>query len=340
MKPFSVLCLAGIASMMLTATAVQAAVCSVIPIHAMVLDGGGLRYSIPLQIGSTTVETMLDTGSVGLRALPGLLKPGDASVSNVREQDQYRSGVHLLGRRAQAQVTFGRLSMLTPIQVVDTVSCDPAKPKCVASQVPQDKFLMGGGGNAAKGEGYKAIIGIGMHRSSIGNPLAMLGRRWLVILPLPGQIEPGQLIINPTPEEMQGFRAMRLRKVASKPGDSTLFWQDHSLQGCLKRLDNGQVTCGDTMLDTGATGFGVSGGSSAFKWPAGIEAHFSLLLADGSQFGQHFRVGDKSPTYVHFTAGKDGANFNGINSGLLTYFNNVVLYDQNAGVIALRARPH
>lgn len=339
MKAFSFSRLTGLASLMLAAGVAQAAAREVVPIHSTVMGNGDLRYSVTVQVGSTQVEAQLDTGSVGLRVMPGVLRPGDAQISNVPEKEQYGSGVHLIGRLAQAQVGLGHLSVNMPIQWVDTVECDVARPKCMASWVPQKDFLIGGG-DPRKGEGYKAIIGVGLHRSGAGNPLEAMGGRWIVVLPLPGQNTPGQLIINPRPDETQGFRSISLQSVPKKANDAAPFWKDHGLQSCLKRLDNNQQICGESILDTGAAGFRVSGDTGHPAWPAGIQAHYSLQMTDGSEMGQHFHVGDKSPTYVRFSPAKGGANFTGINAGLLTYFNNVVLYDQNAGVIALKARAH
>lgn len=339
MLPRSVSRLAGTALLMLAATGSAHAIArEVVPIHQARMANGDLRYSVTVKIGTRAVEAELDTGSVGLRVMPGVLGNDDARLTDTPSQEKYGSGVHLQGHIAQADVGFGQGRRRVPIQWVDTVSCDPQRPKCMAASVPQQDFLIGGG-DPRKGEGYKAILGIGMHRSTAINPLLAMGGRWLVLLPLPGQSAPGQLIINPTPEESQGFRAVSLQRVAARPGDRVPYWKDHALQGCLSRTDTGEEQCANSILDTGAAGFRVTAASGHPAWPEGVPAHYSLLMADGTQLGQHFRVSQKSPDYVRFSGDK-GTPFTGINAGLLTYFDNAVLYDQHAGLIGLRARAH
>ncbi|NWB32022.1 hypothetical protein [Pseudomonas gingeri] len=308
----------------------------VIPIHATVMSTGNLRYSVPLNIGGVLVETMLDTGSVGLRVMPGVLQSGNARSLGEPELTQYSSGVRLQGELAQARVGLGHYSVLTPIQVVQSASCNDIRPHCIASKVPSRDFLMGG--NPQKGEGYKAILGIGMFRSAASNPLIAMGGRWIVVLPKPGESTSGQLIINPSNDEVRSFRTIRLQKFVAKQGDTTGYWRDHNLRGCLQRRDNGQSICGNSILDTGAPGFIVFADNAQPNWPNDIQAHFSLTLADGSEFGQHFKVAKDGGRFVHFLTSLGKQNFHGINSGLLTFFDNYVLYDQNAGVIGLRSR--
>ncbi|KAF1017139.1 MAG: hypothetical protein GAK31_00398 [Stenotrophomonas maltophilia] len=339
MLPRSVSCLLGSALLMLATTgAAHAMAREVVPIHQTRMANGDLRYSVTVQIGARAVEAQLDTGSVGLRVMPGVLHNEDAMLTDAPSKESYGSGVHLEGRIAQAEIGFGQARQRVPIQWVNSVFCDPQRPTCMASWVPQQAFLIGGG-DPRKGEGYKAILGIGMYRSAAINSLLAMGGRWLVLLPLPGQREPGQLILNPTPEETQGFRAVSLQPATAKPGDRVPYWKDHALQSCIMRMDTGEKQCADSILDTGAAGFRVSAADSHPAWPEGTEAHYNLLMADGTQLGQHFRVSRKSPDYVRFSSNK-GTPFTGINAGLLTYFDNAVLYDQQAGLIALRARAH
>lgn len=313
----------------------QAAIREVIPIHSVTMSNGGLRYSVYLKIGGTVVETMLDTGSVGLRVLPGILKPQDSVEQNTPELMQYSSGVRLNGTLALAKVSLGNAEAQVPVQRVDSISCNNARPKCVAAKVPVRDFLFGG--NPLRGEGFKAIIGIGMLRASAANPLVVMGGRWLVLLPRPGEGE-GRLILNPTASETQGFRTISLQRLAAKPGDASAYWKDHSLQGCLKRLDNNQKICGDSMLDSGAENFFVFTSTRQANWPVGTPAYFSVVMADGSQLGQHFRVGNYDARNVLLRTALGEHNFHGINAGLLPYFDNAVLYDQAAGTIGLRRR--
>ena len=324
-----------LASVFLLAGAAHAASREVIPIHAATMANGDLRYSVTLKIGGTAVETQFDTGSVGLRVLPGVLKPQDAVAQNQPAAIQYGSGVRLNGQLALAHVSLGNASAQVPIQVVDSISCSDARPKCPASKVPAKDFLMGG--NPLRGEGFKAIMGVGMLRNPATNPLVGMGGRWIVVLPRPGQ-SVGQLILNPTTAETQGFRSISLQRFPVKPGDASAYWKDHGVQGCLKRLDTSQQICGDSILDTGAAGFHIYADALQPNWPVGTPAHFSLAMSDGRQLGQHFKVDNGGGRYVRFITAQGEHNFHGINAGLLTYFDNAVLYDQAAGTLGLKGR--
>ncbi|WP_219267865.1 DUF3443 domain-containing protein [Pseudomonas sp. Xaverov 259] len=324
-----------LASLFLFAGAAFAATREVVPIHSSTMANGDLRYSVTLKIGGTSVETQFDTGSVGLRVLPGVLKPQDAVAQGTPAAVQYGSGVRLNGTLALANVSLGNTSVRVPMQLVDSISCSDARPKCPASKAGAKDFLMGG--NPLRGEGYKAILGVGMLRNPASNPLVAMGGRWLVVLPRPGQ-STGELIINPTVAETRGFRTISLQRFAVKPGDVSAYWKDHGVQGCLKRLDSAQQVCGDSILDTGAAGFHIYADALQGNWPVGTPAHFSLAMADGSQLGQHFKVDNGGGRYVRYITAQGEHNFHGINAGLLTYFDNAVLYDQGAGVIGLKSR--
>ncbi|HCT08496.1 MAG TPA: hypothetical protein DIW86_24305, partial [Pseudomonas sp.] len=91
-----------LACLFLSVGVAQAATREVIPIHSATMANGDLRYSVTLKIGGTPVETQFDTGSVGLRVLPGVLKPQDAVAQNVPAAIQYGSGVRLNGKLALA----------------------------------------------------------------------------------------------------------------------------------------------------------------------------------------------------------------------------------------------
>lgn len=312
----------------------QAANREVIPIHSVTMADGELRYSVSLKIGGTVVETMLDTGSVGLRVFPGVLKPQDSVAQNTPAWIEYGTGVRLYGTLVLAKVSLGNVEAQVPVQRVDSIGCTDTRPKCAAFKVPSRDFLMGG--NPLLGEGFKAIIGVGMLRSSATNPLVAMGGRWLVLLPRPGQSE-GQLILNPTTSETQGFRDISLQRVPTKPGDPSAYWNDHGLQSCLKRLDNNQQICGNSLLDSGGAHFYIYAYARQASWPMGTPVHFRLLMADGSQLGQRFRVDNHGGRTVSYLI-RGEHHCHVINAGLLTYFDYAVLYDQTAGTIGFRRR--
>src|SRR5947208_2231838 len=56
-----------------------------LPIHAVKLSNGAVRFGVPIRIGATALEAALDTGSTGLRVLPGALAAADAAASDEPE---------------------------------------------------------------------------------------------------------------------------------------------------------------------------------------------------------------------------------------------------------------
>jgi len=51
-----------------------------VAIREVRLSNGALRYAVPISIGRTAMLVSLDTGSTGLRILPGALGPADAAA--------------------------------------------------------------------------------------------------------------------------------------------------------------------------------------------------------------------------------------------------------------------
>src|SRR5262249_40031980 len=69
-----------------------------VPIKQTVLTDKVTRYSIPVAVrGSRPVDVMLDTGSTGLRMLPGAFPNAAYAVSNQSSVYGYGSGVRLNG---------------------------------------------------------------------------------------------------------------------------------------------------------------------------------------------------------------------------------------------------
>ena len=151
-----------------------------VPIHQRVLSDGTVRYWIPVRIGnSRPIETMLDSGSIGLRILPGAISPDNYSMTDRPSTYGYGSGVRLNGNVANARVEIGGMAGEAPtaIQVVRTVDCFEKKPKCPASRIPQAAYGLGGDGLA--NQGFKAIIGIEMpppgKEQPVFNPITHIG---------------------------------------------------------------------------------------------------------------------------------------------------------------------
>jgi hypothetical protein len=206
-----------------------------VPVRQVRLSDGVIRYSVPVSVGGSRVEAMLDTGSFGLRVLAGALPPGQYAPTQIQRNFSFASGAQFRGMIATAVVGIGGASTgaAVPIQVVGQVDCVARMPNCPASRVSPSRY--GIGGNGLGGEGFQAILGLSLRSPHVymgaANPLASVGtRRWIVILPRP-EGGPGVIIINPDPSELVGFRTTHvsprhLDSGANNRGDVAPFWSN------------------------------------------------------------------------------------------------------------------
>ena len=172
-------------------------------IRQTTLSNGARRYAVPVQVGATTLMTALDTGSTGLRILPGVLAAGDAVASAEAEIYGYASGSRYEGVVGDATVAIGASRGRGPVHLIRSIGCFVYLPHCPASRTTLEKYGIASDG--LPGEGFKAILGIDMAPGRVGNPLRFLGvQRWIVELPRPDESQ-GRLVLNPTPAEMRGY---------------------------------------------------------------------------------------------------------------------------------------
>jgi hypothetical protein len=227
-----------------------------VPIYQSRLSDGNVRYWVPVRVGgSAPIPAMLDTGSFGLRVLEPALSPSDYQDTGIERRFAYGSGVALHGSLATAIVQIGDATTGTPItfQLVRSVGCTPRKPDCPAARVSPGEYRIGGDG--LPGQGFEAILGLSMRRPSVAvaafNPLDSIGdKRWIVVLPLPGGANPGTLIINPTPQDLDGFSAAQM---APPPGNRPGMVRMVD-PGCLAQGGAQAGSCPPLWLDSGSGG--------------------------------------------------------------------------------------
>jgi hypothetical protein len=248
---------------MLAPAATQAR--TVIPIHGRTLTDGVRRYSVPLTVDGQAIEAALDTGSTGLRVLP---MGGETSVHGRHVRYVFSGGVELQGAEAAADLALGDLHGRADVQRVTTIGCIPARPDCAASLGLQDYGFEGDG---LPGQGFRAILGLSLAAGAKDHPLRRLGaRRWIVSLPM-GAAD-GELVIDPSEEEVAGFVLLPL-----KPG---LAWRrdgaHDSIDGCLQSSSTSAKACGAVLLDSGAAGAAVvNAGGDDGAWTAGATLTFA-----------------------------------------------------------------
>lgn len=239
-----------------------------VPIKAATQANGVKRYTVEVMIDGRTVEAGLDTGSTGLRVLAAALPDStgpDTTARGPAVHIGYGSGVDLAGPAVDVTLGMGSIAARhVTIGRVDSVSCVQRAPDCPAGRVDQAGYRIMGDGVA--GQGFVAIMGIGLAPNPVANPLVQLGaRRWIVELPRPGDTSPGRLILNPTDDEVARYKQFAViggnlvAACVAAPQDKPKY-----------------KLCRPAMLDSGANGLRVQGGNPEDVLPQGTAAAITI----------------------------------------------------------------
>jgi len=246
-----------------------------LPIKEVVLSDGARRYTVTVVLDGHPTQVALDTGSSGLRVLSRALPPEAQSISGKPIVSRFASGTQFEGPKIRITVAASTVNGAIDIQRIDRVACAATQRDCPASRIESSHFKIEGDGIA--GEGFDAILGIGIRADPVANPLVQLGvTQWVVELPRPGE-STGLLIINPRPEEIASYTIM--------PED-----EYGTLLGCLIRSASAERICGRAFFDTGAPGIRVIGGSHITPWPNGTPAIIAFG-AGGKVESMQVRIG-------------------------------------------------
>jgi len=306
-----------------------------VAIREVILSDGSRRYAVPVKVGAAVIDAGLDTGSTGLRILPGVLAEADAKILGGGEDYSYGSGAELRGEKGEGVIAVGGVSGISSVQLVRSVGCVSAKPRCPASRVALAQYGIQGDG--LPGEGFKAILGANMSHTRIDNPFMALGiRRWIVELPRPGENAPGRIILNPKEAELEGFALFPLNPSLSGLGGG----RHDAIPGCLINDVSKAKVCGAVTLDTGAPGIDVhNGGLGSTPWPNGTKATLGFYDASGHLKAAEALVVGQRAQASHLAFSEEprvsGAT---IFSGLAVYLAFDVLYDAEHQLIGLKAR--
>jgi hypothetical protein len=306
-----------------------------LPIHAVTLSNGAVRYGVPIRIGATTLDAALDTGSTGLRVLPGVLRAGDATASEEPEVYGYASGSRYEGLAGEATLGLGAIAARAPIHLISAIGCFAHLPRCPASRTPLPHYGIASDG--LPDEGFKAILGTDMDRARIANPLAAMGvRRWIVELPRPGRPDEGRLILNPTPAETAGYAMLPVVGPYSQIQGGGLH---DALPGCLIHGQTRARVCGPVLLDTGSSFLAVANARIAQPWPDGDAVSLEVYGADGTVAARTaFTLGDRDAATRLVWRSELAAPRPSIFAGAAPYYAWSVLYDARRQQIGLKAR--
>jgi hypothetical protein len=299
-----------------------------LPIRDVALDSGSHLYSVPVTLGGTRIEAGLDTGSTGLRILPGTLADGDAQDGGPTRDYSFTSGVRYEGDSARGVLALGTLSGPVTLETIAALTCRKDKPRCPALTMTRADY--GVRGNSLTAGRFRAILGVNSASADIDNPLLALGvKRWIVELPRPG--ETGKLILNPGDAELAGFA--RLPTITNLGAQGGL---KDSVQGCLVDGETKARDCGALVLDSGAPNIRLVHGKLD-GMNDGAPAALAFYDADGVRAIANFTIGNPAMG-TRLRADSDGRlSFTAIFAGTAPYLAFDVLYD--GAEIGLRPRP-
>jgi hypothetical protein len=310
-----------------------------IPLRTIILPFGDLRYSMSITIGGRKIDAMVDTGSNGLRVLarsiPSVAVAGKAGPL---EAIAYGAGDVLIGPIVSVDTGLApQVDAVIPLQVIVNYQCMHDRANCAASLLHPEEYEIGG--ERVDGQGFDAIIGIempqaGAKKRGLVNPLILLGRSWIVTLPMPGDDETGSILVNPTQEERSRFT---LYPLDPRLRDQNLTLDD-AVTACLK-VAGYREFCAPTTMDSGAPAFAaysdnVTRGGS-FQTGTAVELDFHAPRGTSDAF--RFTVEDYPAKHVMALPLPKGEPAH-IESGILPYQYFSVLYDMDANAIGLAPR--
>lgn len=302
-----------------------------IPIREVILSDGERRYAVPISVGGVRIEASLDSGSTGLRVLPGVVPAASERLSGHRTTYSYDSGTQFGGEVAEADLIIGVMGR-AKFQQIDKVGCRIGV-VCPAAKVNPDQFGIQGSG--LPNEGFKAILGVNMASDETPNPLIAMGvKRWIIELPRPGQNETGRLVLNPTDDEVAGYRIFPTdRQFRDQRGGL-----HDAIAGCLINQTTKRSICGPTDLDTGAPAIQVGMRDAPDAWKPQTPAMMVFLDKGQPAIGAQFTLGQGPGTHMTMRSQPNGPAEAHIFLGILPYFVFSALYNPGVETVGLKAR--
>ena len=292
---------------------------SEIPITQVRGVNGRSYYFISVTVGEAApFPALLDSGSTGLRLLPGLVAPADVEMTGRENSYGYSTGSVFVGEVARARITLGSVTGQARVQMIQKAGCRAEKPDCPVARVPVAQFTFGREG---VGGDQRARIGVGLGTTDdIDNPLATIGNgQWIIELPRPDDVQPGRLILNPTAAEMAGFTRVSVNR-------------DGEMSGCVTQADT--RICGRVLPDTGGNGLVVearvrpgsflwSDGTSAALEMDAVKIPFQVRHVPGTPEALHWAQTNRPETRI---------------AGVLPFIGYAVLFDARTHEIGFKPR--
>lgn len=300
-----------------------------------------LTPTLLVSVNGVQNQVILDTGSWGLRMLPGALKNANLILTQKLLGYNYGSGtgeIYTRGREVNATFSIGSLSTPAPIHLmlIDTIRrslSDPGRSTLDSVAIPNAHF-----------RSFAGILGVGLRNGSsldVASPLAQLPgtASFIVRFPVYGQAS-GKLIMNPNQDELSGFTFFSLTKGLYPLPNGLPSWLDNQVNGIA--LLNGSPVRAPTLLDTGTSpseiyanglpNYGLLGKGTVVHLGVG-QAGQAVSLVDTS-FSVNTRVAGRDRFYTYASTTGEPSLVYGTNF----FFAFDVYYDQQGGRIGLKKK--
>ena len=238
---------------------------------------GTMSFTLPVQVGTSPLDTLFDTGSSGLRVVQGAVPDSAfASITTTQVTYSYHSGVLITGVVATATLGIGPLRTPAPIPVmlVQTATCTSSSCGGLGALPLSEAF---GSIGAILGVGMRCKVGGG----EVGSPIAQLEGTpsFVVKAPSYGGTQ-AMLELFPAASEIAGLKTLQLPPLsdgAALANGTPAFDDRYGLPACLDDLTSGVDYCVPAELDTG-------NGPTYIEWPAhGDAANTELPTGESVQ---------------------------------------------------------
>jgi uncharacterized protein DUF3443 len=303
-------------------------------------DTGAMSFSVPIRVGSVSLNVLLDTGSSGLRIVTGAVPDQDFDrVTTTPVIYSYHSGLLIQGVVAYASVAIGSRSTPAPIPVmiVQQASCSAAKPDCGASGLPPGDLTFFGP--------YKAILGIGMRSTpldeQVGSPISQLEGKPAFVVRSPSYGgTAGTLELAPAASEVEAFetRALPLLDSGAPLANGTPAYDDrYGLPACLADETSGVDYCVPAELDTGNAPtyieWPMHGSAPTTELPPGDKLEVTIGPASAPLERYAFTVGSSPKPGVDEVLVESASEEGFMNLGTVVFFHYDVYFDPEKGVV-------
>ena len=274
---------------------------------------GTVRFTFPITLGSTAPVTgFLDTGSSGIRILPGVIP--DSAFAEITETvitASYHSGLLLTGVVATIPVSLGGVATpaAIPVMLVRSISCEATEPNCGVAGYDA--------GNYTFFDSARVLVGVGLRNSpssgGVASPMSQL--RASPGFVIQGAVHGGAsatMRLFPAASQIASFKTYRLPVEdggAPLPNGVAPYSDRYGLPACLDDKTSGTNYCLGAELDTGNPPVYI-------EWAAADDAGESVL---------------PSGTAIQVTIGPD--------SGILEQYAFTVGSPPTAGVDEIEVEP-